>query len=301
MMTVGRFAPTPSGRMHLGNLFTALTAWLSVRAQGGKLLLRIEDLDPERSKPEFADALRDDLHWLGLDWDEEMPAQSGRTALYAQYFDRLPVYPCYCSRNELHAASAPHASDGRLLYAGTCRNLTPAERAAQRRSPAWRVRVPERTVTFTDGVFGLQTEVLNRECGDFIVRRSDGVYAYQLAVVCDDALGGVTEVVRGCDLLDSTPRQLWLYEMLGFAAPKFYHLPLLTAPDGRRLSKRDRDLDMAHLREHFQPEELLGRLAALTGMIPAVKSISAAELTGFFDWKKIKTQNIPVRHDFLSN
>lgn len=296
----GRFAPSPSGRMHLGNLFTALTAWLSVRARGGKLLLRIEDLDPERSKKEYADALRDDLLWLGLEWDEEMPPQSTRAELYAHYFEKLPTYPCYCTRNELHAASAPHASDGRLLYAGTCRNLTREQRAAQTRTPAWRVRVPDREIAFTDGVFGAQREKLFEECGDFIVRRSDGVYAYQLAVVCDDALGGVTEVVRGCDLLDSTPRQLWLYETLGFPAPHFYHLPLLTAPDGRRLSKRDRDLDMAHLRKTLSAPELLGKLAALTGLLPHAHAVTAWELVECFDWKKLPRGNIPVNGDFLS-
>lgn len=300
MTAVGRFAPSPSGRMHLGNLFTALTAWLSVRAQGGRLLLRIEDLDPERSRTEYADALRDDLLWLGLDWDEEMPQQSTRAAIYARYFAQLPTYPCYCTRNELHAASAPHASDGRLLYAGTCRNLTEEQRAAQTRTPAWRVCVPNREIAFTDGVFGAQRERLREECGDFIVRRSDGVYAYQLAVVCDDALGGVTEVVRGCDLLDSTPRQLWLYETLGFAAPRFYHLPLLTAPDGRRLSKRDLDLDMAHLRRTLSVPELLGKLAALTGLFPHARSVTARELVECFDWKKLPRRNIPVNGDFLS-
>ena len=181
--------------MHLGNIFTALLAWLSVRSQKGKMILRIEDLDPQRSKPEFIRALREDLLWLGLDWDGEMPLQSSRSELYARYFSKLPVYPCYCSRNELHDASAPHASDGRLIYAGTCRNLSERERLEKSRSPAWRVKVPERTVTFQDGVFGDYTEHLDKDCGDFILRRSDGVYAYQLAVVCDDALGGVTEVV----------------------------------------------------------------------------------------------------------
>lgn len=296
----GRFAPSPSGRMHLGNLFTALTAWLSVRAQGGKLLLRIEDLDPDRSRKEYADALRDDLLWLGLDWDAEMPPQSTRTEIYARYFSELPTYPCYCTRNELHAASAPHASDGRLLYAGTCRDLTDEQRAAQTRKPAWRVRVPDREITFTDGVFGVRREKLSEECGDFIVRRSDGVYAYQLAVVCDDALGGVTEVVRGCDLLDSTPRQLWLYETLGFTAPRFYHLPLLTAPDGRRLSKRDRDLDMAHLRETFSAPELLGKLATLTGLLPCARSVTARELVECFDRNGLPRKNIAVPGDFLS-
>lgn len=291
---VGRFAPSPSGRMHLGNVFTALLAWLSVRSKGGKLLLRIEDLDPDRSKPEFIDAIYEDLHWLGLDWDEEMPRQSTRTAAYAQAFDRLPVYPCYCSRNELHAASAPHASDGRVLYAGTCRDLTPEQRTAQIRVPAWRVRVPEETVAFHDGVFGEVRQDLAGECGDFILRRSDGVYAYQLAVVCDDAAGGVTEVVRGCDLLDSTPRQIWLDRQLGFSVPWFYHVPLLVAPDGRRLSKREKDLDLDHLRQAYTPEALIGLLAYAAGLIDTRREIAPQELVPHFRWAAIRKENIPI-------
>lgn len=280
--------------MHLGNVFTALLAWLSVRSKGGRLLLRIEDLDPDRSKPEFIDTIYEDLHWLGLDWDEEMPRQSTRAAVYRQAFERLPVYPCYCSRNELHAASAPHASDGRVLYAGTCRSLTPAQRAAQTRVPAWRVRVADETIVFSDGVFGAVRQQLAAECGDFILRRSDGVYAYQLAVVCDDAAGGVTEVVRGCDLLDSTPRQIWLDRQLGFAVPQFYHVPLLVAPDGRRLSKREKDLDLAHLRRTTRPQELIGLLAFAAGLTATRRALMPADLAGDFRWSAIRKENIPI-------
>lgn len=294
-MTVGRFAPSPSGRMHLGNVFTALLAWLSVRSQKGKMLLRIEDLDPDRSKREYIDALKDDLAWLGLTYDEEMPLQSTRAARYAEAFAKLPTYPCYCTRNELHDASAPHASDGKLIYAGTCRNLTEAERSAKHRTPAWRVCVPDIEIAFTDGVYGVQRENLAKDCGDFIVRRSDGVYAYQLAVVCDDADGGVTEVVRGCDLLDSTPRQIWLYQALGLPVPRFYHVPLLVAPDGKRLSKREKSLDIAHLRERYTPEELIGRLAYYAGLTAAPVPVSAAELIERFSWEKIGRSPIVVR------
>lgn len=301
-MTVGRFAPSPSGRMHLGNVFTALMAWLSVRSQNGRMLLRIEDLDPDRSKPEYIDFLRRDLEWLGLDWDEEMPLQSTRNDIYQTYFDRLDTYPCYCSRSELHAASAPHVSDGKWIYAGTCRNLTPEERAAKGRTPAWRVRVPEETVRFTDGVFGEYTENLASDCGDFILRRSDGVFAYQLAVVCDDALGGVTEVVRGCDLLSSTPRQLWLYRQLGFSAPRFFHVPLLIAADGKRLSKRERSLDMEHLRQRCRPEEILGELAFAAGITAKNEPVSARELVPLFSFDRLPRENIhltAVFCDFL--
>lgn len=294
-MTVGRFAPSPSGRMHLGNLFTALLAWLSVRSQNGKMLLRIEDLDPDRSKQEYIDALRDDLLWLGLTWDEEMPLQSARSERYAEAFAKLPTYPCYCSRSELHDASAPHASDGRTIYAGTCRSLTEAERKAKTRPPAWRVRVPDTEIAFTDGVFGTQRENLTKDCGDFIVRRSDGVYAYQLAVVCDDADGGVTEVVRGCDLLDSTPRQIWLYQTLGLPVPQFYHVPLLIAPDGKRLSKREKSLDMEHLRANMQPEALIGRLAYLAKLAENDAPVRAAELIDVFSWDRIGRSPIVVR------
>lgn len=288
--------------MHLGNLFTALLAWLSARADGGEFVLRIEDLDPDRSRAEYAEAIRDDLRWLGLDWDREMPLQSRQTPVYAEQFERLRkrglIYPCFCTRNELHAASAPHASDGTLLYAGTCRNLTPAQIASQTRKPAWRIRVPEATISFRDGVFGAVTQNLATACGDFILRRSDGVYAYQLAVVCDDALGGITQVVRGCDLLPSTPRQIWLGRELGFVQPAYYHVPLLVAPDGRRLSKRERDLDMEHLRRRYTPEQLTGRLAFLAGLRPEVSAVAPKELAHGFTWGVIHKNDIPISKDF---
>lgn len=293
-MTVGRFAPSPSGRMHLGNIFTALLAWLSIRSRDGKLLLRIEDLDPDRSKQIYIDALRWDLEWLGLEWDEEMPLQSSRSEIYKEYFDRLDTYPCYCSRNELHAASAPHASDGRLIYAGTCRYLTAEQRAEKTRKPAWRVRVPGDRVAFTDGVFGRYEENLALDCGDFILRRSDGVYAYQLAVVCDDGLGGVTEVVRGSDLLSSTPRQIWLYRALGFPVPQFYHVPLLVAPDGKRLSKREKSLDLEHLRQACSPEKIIGALAYTAGLTERREAMQPRELVPLFAWKKINTAPIVI-------
>ena len=259
MQTIGRFAPSPSGRMHLGNVLCALLAWLSARHQGGQYLLRIEDLDTMRCPRSYAELIIDDLHWLGLDWDGEILYQSERTAVYEQYESILRekglLYPCFCSRAALHAASAPHLSDGRVVYAGTCRSLTPEQVAEKRktRAPATRVRVPDEEVRFTDGVFGEYSENLARECGDFIIRRSDGVFAYQLAVVVDDALSGVNEVVRGADLISSAPRQIWLHRLFGFAPPAFVHIPLLCDHDGRRLSKRDEDLDLGLLRQRFTP------------------------------------------------
>lgn len=297
-MLTGRFAPSPSGRMHLGNAFSALLAWLSVRSRGGRMLLRIEDLDPERCRPAYAETLKADLGWLGLDWDEEQPRQSTRTDAYRAQFETLDalglVYPCYCSRVELHAASAPHASDGNVIYAGTCRHLTAAERAAKTRAPAWRVTVPDETISVTDGLQGLYTENLARDCGDFIVRRSDGVYAYQLAVVTDDAAGGVTEVVRGRDLLSSTPRQLWLQRTLGLPSPAYYHVPLLVAPDGRRLSKRERDLDLGALREQYTAEQLVGKLACFAGLQPDETPVRACDLAARFRWADVRRADFEV-------
>lgn len=298
-MEIGRFAPSPSGRMHLGNVFSAMLAWLSVKCRGGRMVLRIEDLDPDRCRPEYADQLRRDLEWLGLTWDTEQTPQSRRTEAYAEAFARLDTYPCYCSRGELHAASAPHAADGTFVYAGTCRNLSEAERAAKTRRPAWRVRVPDEEIAFTDGLQGEVRENLARECGDFILRRSDGVYAYQLAVVVDDAAAGVTQVVRGADLLHSTPRQLWLQNRLGFAHPDYYHVPLLCAPDGRRLSKRERDLDLSALRQTHSAQQLLGKLACLAGLLERPEPAAAAELAAQFDWSRVFTKNIMINSVFF--
>lgn len=297
-MTVGRFAPSPSGRMHLGNVFTALLAWLSVRSRNGTMLLRIEDLDPQRSRREYIEALRDDLTWLGLDWDREMPLQSERTEIYERYFEKLPTYPCFCARNELHAASAPHASDGRIIYPGTCRALSEEERRKQAKKPSWRAAVEDETISFVDGVCGSVSQSLKDEWGDFIVRRSDGVYAYQLAVVCDDALGGVTQVVRGRDLLTATAPQIWLYRKLGFSVPSFYHVPLLVAPDGRRLSKRERDLDMEHLRAERTAQEVVGKLAFLAGLTQEAAPCRPCDLVSVFSWDKISDKDLVIGNDF---
>lgn len=304
---VGRFAPSPSGRMHLGNAFSALLAWLSARSTGGQMVLRLEDLDPARCRRAYCAQVEEDFRWLGLDWDiggSEGGAsyyQSTRSALYAEYLNRLAeknlLYPCFCSRNELHAASAPHRSDGVLLYAGTCRNLTEEQRAekAKLRSPAIRVRVPEETISFVDGLQGAFSQNLAADCGDFILRRSDGVFAYQLAVVVDDGLMGVNQVVRGEDLLDSTPRQIWLQRQLGFPQPEYYHVPLLYGADGHRLSKRQRDLDLGAIRAAgARPEQVIGRLACWAGLIDRPEPIAASELVPTFSWKKVQKTPIVV-------
>lgn len=310
----GRFAPTPSGRMHLGNVFSALIAWLSARSAGGEVVLRIEDLDPRAQSRERADTLMADLEWLGLTWDDGPYYQGERGAVYAEALSCLAeaglTYPCFCTRAELHAASAPHASDGTPVYPGTCRNLSVDEvrRRSQVRPPATRLRVPDATdpagtIEFCDLAYGPQREVLADECGDFLVRRSDGVVAYQLAVVVDDALMGVNQVVRGRDLLGSCARQTYLAGLLGWRAPVYGHVPLLVAPDGRRLSKREKDLDLGALREGgVAPERIIGALAAAAGLTEAGGGISADELVGSFSWGTIAAhpQDIVVDEEFLA-
>ena len=302
---VGRFAPTPSGRMHLGNVFAALIAWLSVRSRDGEMVLRMEDLDTQRTSAEFAETLRDDLRWLGLTWDRETPAQSQRPAVYDKYFEILRekglLYPCYCTRSQLHSVNAPHLSDGTYVYPGTCRNLTEGERAAFHRAPAWRVVVPDRVWTVEDRIQGTYRCNLAAECGDMVVRRADGVYVYQLAVTVDDGESGVTEVVRGMDLLSSAPRQMYLQELFGFAHPEYAHVPMLLAPDGRRLSKRDRDLDLGILRQRLSREALLGVLAFAAGLIDQEVSVSLKELTKEFSWKKLSGDHIFLDPTRLGN
>ena len=268
----GRFAPSPSGRLHLGNLACSLLAWLSARSRGGRIVLRIEDLDAERCPRVYADLLEQDLDWLGLVWDEGGSTggpngpyyQSECAEIYASSFrkleDRGLVYPCFCSRAQLHAASAPHTSDGNVIYPGTC--------------------------------MGPHTENLLRDCGDFYLRRADGVFAYQLAVVVDDARMGVTEVVRGSDLLSSTARQLYLYRLLGLQAPEFAHCPLLLAPDGRRLSKRDGDQSLENLREKYTAQEIVGKLAYAYGLQPEPAPRTPESLIGEFSWAKVPKQDV---------
>ena len=298
---LGRFAPTPSGRMHLGNVFSGLLAWLSARSASGGMLLRIEDLDTLRCSAENAELVRADLRWLGLDWDLEQPPQSTRSGYYAEILSRLgsagEVYPCWCTRGDLkNAPNAPHASDGHPIYPGTCRGLSEDERLARmaEKAPLWRLRVPEETICFADGHYGPCGEDLARECGDFILRRADGVFAYQLAVTADDIAAGVTQVVRGRDLLSSTPRQLYIYRLLGAEPPRYWHVPLLTAPDGRRLSKRDRDLDLGILRERFTAPELVGRLAHAAGLLDRPEPCSPKELIPIFDWTKVPKDDITI-------
>lgn len=310
---VGRFAPTPSGRMHLGNVFSALMAWAGARSVGGRIVMRIEDLDPRAQDRELADLLMADLEWLGLDWDEGPYRQSERAEAYDVAIAKLEemglIYPCFCSRSELHAATAPHASDGTYVYAGTCRGLSAEEVAARSavRPPALRLRVPDaddpaRMRRFRDLVLGEAEEDLAAECGDFLVRRSDGVTAYQLAVVVDDAEMGVTQVVRGRDLAGSVARQMYLQELLGYPAPEYAHVPLLMAPDGRRLSKRERDLDLGAIRERgIRAKRIVGKLASCVGLAGPGEELSACELAARFSWDALREHagDIVVDGDFL--
>lgn len=314
----GRYAPSPTGRMHLGNIFSALLSWLSAKSKGGTWLLRIEDLDPGRSRKEYARLIEDDLHWLGLDWDEggveeigdNGPySQSLRGEIYENVLDRLKetgfVYPCYCTRADIMATQAPHESDGRIVYAGTCRpphlnrydkrkaGLQPAQSllSGNGRAGSFRLYVPDEDIIFTDRTYGRQVVNLSRHCGDFVVRRADGAWAYQLAVVVDDALMGVTEVVRGSDLLLSSAQQIYLNNLLGYPVPEFAHVPLLCDSFGRRLSKRNESLSMESLRKRYSPGELVGLLASLAGIAHPGEEMLPSDLVSSFSWDNIPTQN----------
>jgi glutamyl-tRNA synthetase len=305
MSVIGRFAPTPSGRMHAGNLLCALIAWLSARSVGGKILLRIEDLDTYRCGwEENSYQLINDLHFLGLTFDggyDRNQWQSARFSIYQEQFEKLQkrslLYPCTCSRAELHAATAPHLSDGSYRYDGKCyrRFLAglPPYLLKEGKAPAYRIHVPDRVISFEDRLCGRYEENLEKDCGDFIIRRADGVYAYQLAVVTDDGLSGITQVVRGRDLLSSTPRQIWLAELLGFSSPQFCHIPLLTDSKGRRLSKRDGDLDIGSLRKRFgSPEPIIGMLGYCCSLLDRPEPVGVEELIPLFSFDKIPKEKI---------
>jgi glutamyl-tRNA synthetase len=286
MRASGRFAPSPSGAMHLGNVRTALLAWLSARSGGGRMVLRVEDLDTGRVVPGAEQNLMDELHWLGLDWDEGPDVggpcapyrQSERARLYEQAIARLlqggQAFLCGCSRADVaRAATAPHGEEG-PRYAGTCRDKDPAlvqaRAAAQGRPPSVRFRGDGRRLPFDDGLHGPVDPLGADGLDDFVIRRADGTAAYQLAVVVDDAAMGITEVVRGDDLLSSTPRQLALYQALGLAAPCFVHVPLVLSPAGERLAKRTRPRALADLRAAgLPPDAVVGALAASAGLCPA--------------------------------
>lgn len=300
---IGRFAPTPSGRLHLGNVLCCLLAYLSARSKGGKFLLRIEDVDIPRCPKRLCDQCIEDLAFLGFDFDAPPLFQSQRGDIYQSVFDRLNnlglVYPCFCTRAQLHAAQAPNLGDHEPVYAGTCSNLTAdeIEERQKTRSPAMRLRVPDQTISVIDGHYGAFSENLAHDCGDYIIRRSDGLWGYQLAVVIDDGLSGVNEVVRGRDILFSTPRQIELFRTLGFDAPSFYHIPLLTDCNGRRLAKRDKDLDLTALSKTMSPEQILGMLAYSCGILEENRPASLFELTKIFSWTRVRKDDIRLAYD----
>lgn len=327
----GRLAPSPTGLLHLGNAWSFLLAWLAARAEGGRVVLRLEDIDPARSRREWAEAAMHDMRWLGLDWDEG-PAGGGRDegafgpyeqsrcgALYQAAFDALDaaghVYPCYCTRRELRTlAGAPHGAadglgDAGAAYSGACRGLTPEERRAREkegRRSAWRLACPEdEVVSFEDAVLGPQCFSLAECGGDFALRRSDGVWAYQLAVVADEARMRITQVVRGEDILWSTPRQLLLFRLLGAEPPRYAHVPLLHDAAGERLAKRHHSLSLRSLREAgVRPEAVTGWLALAAGLCGGPQALAPAELAAAlrregrtFPWRALPRGVVRVPDD----
>jgi glutamyl-tRNA synthetase len=272
-LVVGRFAPSPSGTMHAGNIFSALVSWLTAKAAGGNIVLRIEDLDRERSKVTYANQIMRDFELLGLTWDEGPYYQYNRGEAYEAAFQKLLhqslLYPCFCTRADILAASAPHVGSG-MAYAGTCARLSASQQKAllvEGRRHAWRVKTQGQRFLIEDIFQGEYKVDLAHTSSDFIVKRSDNSFAYQLAVVVDDASQGITTVVRGSDLMTSAAQQRYLQEVLGLPQVNYGHVPLLVAPDGRRLSKRDKDANLHELLETFKtPEALIGHIARLTGL-----------------------------------
>ena len=291
---IGRYAPSPTGDLHLGNLRTALLAWLGVRLQEGIFLMRMDDLDQLREVDGSAAQILRDIEWLGLDWDGEVVYQSQRTELYQQAMQNLEaqelVYPCFCSRKDIqHAASAPHAQYG--LYPGICTQLDASaiKLKQQKKSPAFRVRVGTAEINFCDQCLGDYRDELRKSCGDFVIKRADGLFAYQLATAVDDIDQGVTEVVRGADLIDSTARQIYLMNRLNtdFSEPVYWHVPLMLNDEGERMAKRDGSLSIEEWRSsNGTAAGLIGFLAASINLIDRPDAISAQELLAQLTLKK---------------
>ena len=290
---VGRYAPSPTGDLHLGNLRTALIAWLHARLQGGTFLLRMEDLDVPRTVDGSADQILRDLEWLGLDWDGEVVYQSAREPYYQAALESLEqqglVYQCFCSRKDIQqAVSAPHSSTG--VYPGTCESLTSQqiEKKRQQKAPALRLRVQNSIIEFKDGCLGNRKESLAQTVGDFVIKRADGLFAYQLAVIVDDLEQGVTEVVRGADLIDSTLRQIYLAQKLSANQnrPNYWHVPLLMDNEGKRMAKRDGSQSVQNWCDEGGPaEKLIGELASSLRLCPDLSVISLTDLLNSLDFE----------------
>lgn len=278
--------------MHMGNLFCAVMAYISAKSKGGYFLVRIEDLDALRCPRAAARDIIDLLAALGIKSDAPIIYQSERTAAYSAAEKALravaDVYPCYCSRAELHAEGVVRLADGGILYKRTCKNKAlAAKKAAAGVLPAYRIWVPDEIMSFTDGIAGEVRQNLADECGDFIIRRSDGVYAYQLAVVVDDGESGVTEVVRGADLLYDTPRQIYLQRLLGLVTPEYYHIPLLLGPSGRKLSKSEGD-SAERLFKRESVSAIIGGLGFAAGLLPENRPATLDELVALYSPQKLK-------------
>ena len=298
---VGRFAPSPTGAMHLGNFRTALIAWLHARSQGGTFRLRMEDLDQPRVVKGSADQILVELDWLGLDWDGDVMYQSNRTQAYQEALDKLIsaelIYPCFCSRRDIQqAASAPHGSSP--VYPGTCSTLSSGVIIQQKSSKqaALRVRVFDDLIAFDDGCLGFQSEQLSQTCGDFVVKRADGLFAYQLAVIVDDLVQGVTHVVRGSDLLDSTARQIYIASQLDseMQAPSYFHVPLMRDKNGQKLSKRDGSMSveewkMSRPLADRSSGHLLAMLAKSIGLPVEHDVVSSQELVELISFNVLLT------------
>lgn len=309
----GRFAPSPTGYIHLGNVWSAFVSWLQVRQQGGTLVLRMEDIDEQRSKPVYAKALMEDLAWLGLDWDEgpDKPGEYGpytqqerydiyETAL-AYLREKGLLYPCYCSRARLQAIGAPHRGE-HVIYDGHCYGLSEEERLKETKKPSWRVHVPHACISFTDDVMGSRKGWLTDVCGDFVVRRADGLYAYQLAVSVDDWRMGITHVVRGCDLLSSTEQQIWLIHLFGGTSPHYCHVPMVVDEMGNRLSKRQEGITIRKLRESGATADgILSYLAYAGGLLTDFAYLNREELIASCDLKKLTDAAIIVRNSDLDS
>ena len=287
---IGRFAPSPSGPLHFGSLVAAVASWLDTRAAGGRWLVRMEDLDRPRCEPGAADIILRQLEAYGLVWDGTVLVQSQRDDAYAEALDALiesgAAYPCACTRSQL--AQAPRNHEGEIIYPGTCRNRLPAGAIAR----AWRVRVPDLNVRFHDRIHGDLQRNLAHDVGDFIVKRADGLFAYQLAVVVDDAFQGITHVVRGADLLWNTPRQIYLQSLLGLATPSYAHVPLITNAAGQKLSKQTR----APALPETERATVMARALATLGHPPPADR-AGAEPAGQLAWAVAhwKIENMPTR------